>query len=95
MTFAFLFQLLYSLKFYKGDDKIKSFIWDLVNNQVDMQKHDGLAAPVPRGRKGRKTKGESKPVDEIGLDFSSLDFDPDTVLPDDGYKKHLERHNNK
>ena len=60
-----------------------------------MQKHDGLAAPVPRGRKGRKTKGESKSVDEIGLDFSSLDFDPDTVLPDDGYKKHLERHNNK
>ena len=95
MPFAFLFQLLYSLKFYKGDDKIKSFIWDLVNNQVDMQKHDGLAAPVPRGRKGRKTKGESKPVDEIGLDFPSLGFDPDTVLPDDGYKKHLERHNNK
>ncbi len=66
-----------------------------MTNQVDMQKHDGLAAPVPRGRKGRRGKAEPKPVDTVELDYSILDFDPASVLPDDGYKKHLERHNNK
>ncbi len=88
---------MYSLKFYKGDDKIKSFIWDLVSSG-EMKNHTGLSAPVPRGRKSRKAKGDTPTPEEqtpVSVDFSSLDFDPDMVLPDDGYRRHLERHSNK
>ncbi|CAI9540088.1 unnamed protein product, partial [Staurois parvus] len=56
--------LVYCVKHYKGDDKIKSFIWDLItpikdggSNQA-LQNHSGLSAPVPRGRKGKKMKNQ-------------------------------------
>ena len=50
----------------------------------------GLSAPVPRGRKGKKAK-EKRALLEVGR---PLDFDPEIVL-DEGYKRHLHRHNNK
>ncbi|XP_061788444.1 chromodomain-helicase-DNA-binding protein 6 isoform X5 [Nerophis lumbriciformis] len=91
--------LVYCLKHYKGDDKIKSFIWDLISPSKDGQdqellNHSGLSAPVPRGRKGTKVK--------IGLNDSELKnadwlahCNPEVVLQDDSYKKHLKQHCNK
>uniref|UniRef100_A0A6B2EIQ7 Putative snf2 family dna-dependent atpase n=1 Tax=Phlebotomus kandelakii TaxID=1109342 RepID=A0A6B2EIQ7_9DIPT len=57
--------LLYCLKCYKGDEKIKNFIWDLITPSEDGEEHkvsrnhSGLHNLVPRGRnaKGRKGKG--------------------------------------
>ncbi|KAI4826423.1 hypothetical protein KUCAC02_029871, partial [Chaenocephalus aceratus] len=53
--------LVYCLRHYKGDDKIKSFIWDLITPTKEGQdeallNHSGLSAPVPRGRKGKKAE---------------------------------------
>lgn len=30
MFYNFVFQILYCLRFYRGDEKIRSFIWDLI-----------------------------------------------------------------
>ena len=58
--------------------------------------HTGLSAPVPRGRKGKKNKKEPSPkYSAFEEELSKLDFDPETVLIDEGYKKHLKRHANK
>ncbi|MGH0129219.1 UNVERIFIED_CONTAM: hypothetical protein FKN15_069725 [Acipenser sinensis] len=56
--------LVYCLNHYKGDENIKSFIWDLITPTEDgqtraLQNHSGLSAPVPRGRKGKKVKTQS------------------------------------
>ncbi|XP_070187859.1 chromodomain-helicase-DNA-binding protein 8-like isoform X4 [Littorina saxatilis] len=85
--------LAHSLKFYKGDERIKEFIWDLIanNNEGGLKNHTGLSAPVPRGRKGKKAKErKAAAMDEA----RPLDFDPEAVL-DNGYKRHLHRHSNK
>ena len=86
-------QLAHSLKFYKGDDKIKEFIWDLISagKGGELKNHSGLSAPVPRGRKGKKRKEN---LNFLGEQDRPLDFDPDVVL-DNGYKRHLHRHSNK
>jgi len=41
--FQFYFQLMYSLKVYKGDEKIKEFIWDLISSSNDgsLRNHSG------------------------------------------------------
>ncbi|XP_055711038.1 chromodomain-helicase-DNA-binding protein 7 isoform X3 [Phlebotomus papatasi] len=62
--------LLYCLKCYKGDEKIKNFIWDLITPSEDGEEHkvsrnhSGLHNLVPRGRnaKGRKGKGNKDPA---------------------------------
>lgn len=40
---TFVFQLAHSLKFYKGDERIKEFIWDLVanSNEGELKNHTG------------------------------------------------------
>ncbi|XP_036340293.1 chromodomain-helicase-DNA-binding protein 8-like [Rhagoletis pomonella] len=51
--------LLYCLQVYKGDEKIKNFIWDLITPTEDgeVQKisrdHSGLHNLVPRGRNAK------------------------------------------
>ncbi|XP_078064343.1 chromodomain-helicase-DNA-binding protein 8-like, partial [Mustelus asterias] len=60
--------LVYCLLHYRGDEKIKGFIWDLItpteNGQTkELQNHSGLSAPVPRGRKGKKIKNQSSSFD--------------------------------
>ncbi|XP_071490043.1 uncharacterized protein [Diadema antillarum] len=91
--------LMYCLQHYKGDENIKSFIWDLVTpapdgTVKDCRNHKGLSAPVPRGRKGKKPKKEPQPA-HISYDFSAKDQNPDLLLTDQGYKNHLKRHCNK
>lgn len=57
----FPLQLLYCLTVYKGDEKIKTFIWDLITPNTSgeaniiSRNHSGLHNLVPRGR---NAKGE-------------------------------------
>ncbi len=101
--FVCIFQLLYSLNYYKGDERIKGFIYDLVTNTGEdgegFRNHSGLSAPVPRGRKGKKNKEKAiaKQADDspFAQDMAKLDFDYESILMDEGYKRHLQRHSNK
>uniref|UniRef100_A0A671KD87 Chromodomain-helicase-DNA-binding protein 6-like n=1 Tax=Sinocyclocheilus anshuiensis TaxID=1608454 RepID=A0A671KD87_9TELE len=91
--------LVYCVCHYKGDDKIKSFIWDLITPTKDghnqaLQNHSGLSAPVPRGRKGKKLKNQLSPPELKNADWL-VHCNPEVVLQDDSYKKHLKQHCNK
>ncbi|XP_069740637.1 chromodomain-helicase-DNA-binding protein 6 isoform X3 [Narcine bancroftii] len=91
--------LVYCLKHYKGDEKIKSFIWDLITPTKDGQNqalhnHSGLSAPVPRGRKGKKLKTPLSQPELKNADWVAS-CNPDVLFHDDGYKKHLKQHCNK
>uniref|UniRef100_A0A672PXM5 Chromodomain helicase DNA binding protein 6 n=1 Tax=Sinocyclocheilus grahami TaxID=75366 RepID=A0A672PXM5_SINGR len=90
--------LVYCVRHYKGDDKIKSFIWDLITPTKDghnqaLQNHSGLSAPVPRGRKGKKLKNQLSPPELKNADWL-VHCNPEVVLQDDSYKKHLKQHCN-
>uniref|UniRef100_A0A7M4FKZ4 Chromodomain helicase DNA binding protein 7 n=1 Tax=Crocodylus porosus TaxID=8502 RepID=A0A7M4FKZ4_CROPO len=91
--------LVYCLNHYKGDENIKSFIWDLITPTADGQtralvNHSGLSAPVPRGRKGKKVKAQSsQPVLQDADWLASCN--PDILFQEDSYKKHLKHHCNK
>uniref|UniRef100_A0A8C8SQR5 Chromodomain helicase DNA binding protein 7 n=1 Tax=Pelusios castaneus TaxID=367368 RepID=A0A8C8SQR5_9SAUR len=91
--------LVYCLNHYKGDENIKSFIWDLITPTADGQtralvNHSGLSAPVPRGRKGKKVKAQSsQPVLQDADWLASCN--PDVLFQEDSYKKHLKHHCNK
>ncbi|CAB3231113.1 unnamed protein product [Arctia plantaginis] len=99
--------VLYCLRHYKGDEKIRNFIWDLIepceNGEVTISRnHSGLHNPVPRGRNAKKKnrpKDLPKPNDlqkwEDLNHWSSTDkYDCETYL-ENSYKKHLFRHANK
>ncbi|XP_075992221.1 chromodomain helicase DNA binding protein kismet [Anticarsia gemmatalis] len=99
--------VLYCLRHYKGDEKIRNFIWDLIepceNGEVTISRnHSGLHNPVPRGRNAKKKnrpKDLPKPNDlqkwEDSNHWSSTDkYDCETYL-ENSYKKHLFRHANK
>ncbi|XP_053252041.1 chromodomain-helicase-DNA-binding protein 7 isoform X3 [Podarcis raffonei] len=91
--------LVYCLNHYKGDENIKSFVWDLITPTADGQtralvNHSGLSAPVPRGRKGKKVKAQSaQPVLQNADWLASCN--PDALFQEDSYKKHLKHHCNK
>ncbi|XP_053322550.1 chromodomain-helicase-DNA-binding protein 7 [Spea bombifrons] len=91
--------LVYCLNHYRGDENIKSFIWDLITPTEDGQtralvNHSGLSAPVPRGRKGKKVKSQnSQPVLKHAEWLQSCN--PDALFQEDSYKKHLKHHCNK
>uniref|UniRef100_A0A3B1JQ50 Chromodomain helicase DNA binding protein 7 n=1 Tax=Astyanax mexicanus TaxID=7994 RepID=A0A3B1JQ50_ASTMX len=91
--------LAYCLLHYRGDENIKSFIWDLITPTEDGQSrtlsnHSGLSAPVPRGRKGKKGK---LPVSQPHMPQADwlADCNPDVLLQEDSYKRHLKHHCNK
>lgn len=94
--------LLFCIRYYRGDDKIKGFIFDLIAPTSDGKtrihhNHIGLSAPVPRGRKGKKKMREAKLVATHmeGADWAKEEkFDTDIYL-DNGYSRHLTRHSNK
>ncbi|KAG8442016.1 hypothetical protein GDO86_010983 [Hymenochirus boettgeri] len=91
--------LVYCLNHYRGDENIKSFIWDLITPTEDGQtralvNHSGLSAPVPRGRKGKKVKSQNaQPVVKHADWLQSCN--PDALFQEDSYKKHLKHHCNK
>lgn len=100
-------QVLYCLRHYKGDEKIRNFIWDLIepceNGEVTISRnHSGLHNPVPRGRNAKK-KNRLKDIPkahdtqkwEDPGHWSSIDkYDCEAYL-ESSYKKHLYRHANK
>lgn len=99
--------VLYCLRHYKGDEKIRNFIWDLIepceNGEVTISRnHSGLHNPVPRGRNAKK---KNRPKDipkandvqkwEDPNHWSSNEkYDCEAYL-ESSYKKHLFRHANK
>ncbi|XP_062936209.1 chromodomain-helicase-DNA-binding protein 7 isoform X1 [Cynocephalus volans] len=91
--------LVYCLNHYKGDENIKSFIWDLITPTADgrtraLVNHSGLSAPVPRGRKGKKVKAQSTQPLVQNADWLT-GCNPDALFQEDSYKKHLKHHCNK
>ncbi|XP_023651099.1 chromodomain-helicase-DNA-binding protein 6 isoform X1 [Paramormyrops kingsleyae] len=91
--------LVYCVRHYKGDDQIKSFIWDLITPTKDghdqaLVNHSGLSAPVPRGRKGKKLKNQLCQPELKNADWLAT-CNPEVVLQDESYKKHLKQHCNK
>uniref|UniRef100_S4RN91 Chromodomain helicase DNA binding protein 9 n=1 Tax=Petromyzon marinus TaxID=7757 RepID=S4RN91_PETMA len=89
----------YCLLHYRGDERIKGFMWDLITPSHDgqartLQNHSGLSAPVPRGRKGKKVKSQISTLDPAKTDWLAK-YNPESLLLDDGYKKHLKHHCNK
>ncbi|KAG7311586.1 hypothetical protein JYU34_002634 [Plutella xylostella] len=99
--------VLYCLRHYKGDEKIRNFIWDLIepceNGEVTISRnHSGLHNPVPRGRNAKK-KNRPKDVPKLSdiqkwedpNHWSSAEkYDCEAYL-ESSYKKHLFRHANK
>ncbi|KAJ8729483.1 hypothetical protein PYW08_001064 [Mythimna loreyi] len=99
--------VLYCLRHYKGDEKIRNFIWDLIepceNGEVTISRnHSGLHNPVPRGRNAKK---KNRPKDlpksndlqkweDPGHWSSTEKYDCELYL-ENSYKKHLFRHANK
>ncbi|XP_066579022.1 chromodomain-helicase-DNA-binding protein 8 isoform X2 [Amia ocellicauda] len=90
--------LVYCLLHYRGDENIKSFIWELIappeNGRArTLLNHSGLSIPVPRGRKGKRVKAQSS------FDVQKVEwirkYNPDCLLLDDSYRKHLKHQCNK
>ena len=60
--------------YHQGDDKIRSFIWDLITpvehggGQDKVAKnHSGLSGPIPRGKRGLGRQKPPKPAKEEGV----------------------------
>ncbi|XP_012690756.2 chromodomain-helicase-DNA-binding protein 8 isoform X2 [Clupea harengus] len=91
--------LVFCLLHYRGDENIKSFIWELITPPENgraphaLLNHSGLSIPVPRGRKGKRVKAQSS------FDVQKVEwirkYNPDTLLVDDSYRKHLKHQCNK
>ncbi|XP_068604555.1 chromodomain-helicase-DNA-binding protein 8 [Brachionichthys hirsutus] len=91
--------LVFCLLHYRGDENIKSFIWELITPPENgrepqtLLNHSGLSIPVPRGRKGKRVKTQST------FDIQKVEwirkFNPDILLLDDSYRKHLKHQCNK
>ncbi|XP_035026244.2 chromodomain-helicase-DNA-binding protein 7 [Hippoglossus stenolepis] len=91
--------LAYCLLHYRGDENIKSFIWDLITPSEDgttktLTNHSGLSTPVPRGRKGKKGKPQAPAPQTPRADWLAS-CNPDHLLQEDSYKRHLKHHCNK
>lgn len=54
----------------------------------------GLSVPVPRGRKGKKLKNQLNVPEAKNADWM-VHCNPEVVLHDESYKKHLKQHCNK
>ncbi|XP_057189568.1 chromodomain-helicase-DNA-binding protein 8 isoform X2 [Triplophysa rosa] len=91
--------LVFCLIHYRGDENIKSFIWELITPSENgrepqsLLNHSGLSIPVPRGRKGKRVKAQSS------FDVQKVEwirkYNPDSLLLDDSYRKHLKHQCNK
>ncbi|XP_075953358.1 chromodomain-helicase-DNA-binding protein 8 isoform X1 [Anarhichas minor] len=91
--------LVFCLLHYRGDENIKSFIWELITPPENgrepqtLLNHSGLSIPVPRGRKGKRVKAQST------FDVQKVEwirkYNPETLLLDESYRKHLKHQCNK
>merc|ERR1711902_31256 len=66
--------LLYCLNTYKGDEKIKSFVWSLITPEEFGgaenvgKNHEGLSGPVPRGKRKSNKKDKDEDFEMNGDD---------------------------
>ncbi|KAK1879089.1 Chromodomain-helicase-DNA-binding protein 9, partial [Dissostichus eleginoides] len=86
--------LAYCLLHYRGDENIKSFIWDLINPSEDgttklLTNHS--EAPDPKGKKGKP----AAPTPQTPRADWLASCNPDHILQEDSYKRHLKHHCNK
>lgn len=89
--------LLFSLRNYKGDEKIKSFIFDLITPMDQAAaKSPGSTSPTGRSRKNRKASRKTVAEELTSSDWAASDaYNPDTLLVDEQYRKHLSKQMNK
>ena len=101
---AFRMTLLYSVNIYKGDEKIKSFVWDLITPKEYGDKvgknHSGLSDPVPRGRKAKKQKKEAAMAanstpQRVGIAWVAEEKYDIGMYLNEKYRQHLDKHSNK
>lgn len=101
--------LLYCLRYYRGDEKIRSFIWDLItplengekvknvsvgtNARNSRQKKKGGGGRVREGRETRGSIINGGPSDPNHWSNAEK-YDGDIFL-ESNYRKHLSRHANK
>lgn len=93
--------LLYCLNSYKGDEKIRSFIWELITpvEECSRTSPDQDTEASNRGRKLKSTPIVSKK--SISEEISDAKWpkeaknDPLIALPDDQYRRHLQRNSNR
>lgn len=99
--------LVYCLHHYKGDEKVKGFMRDLIKasatrERLPSEERDATYTPLPlTGKgKGRSKKGKTSNKNksaiallEVGSEWRTCD--PETLILDEGYKKHLQHHCNK
>jgi chromodomain-helicase-DNA-binding protein 7 len=101
--------LLYSVNTYKGDEKIKTFVWDLITPREYGERvgknHSGLSDPVPRGRKAKKAQARREAA--LAAGGSAAGFMPDGIAwvsdekydigmyLNEKYRQHLDKHSNK
>ena len=99
--------LLYSVNTYKGDEKIKSFVWDLITPKEFGERvgknHSGLSDPVPRGRKAKKARREAAlaaaegngPAMPDSISWISHEKYDIGMYLNEKYRHHLDKHSNK
>ena len=97
--------LLFALQNYKGDEKVKSFILDLIT--PPSEKSSGAESEKElmqnefnfeeKSRRTKKTKTSKTVCEELeNLDWAKNEkYNPDVHLIDETYRKHLLRHANK
>lgn len=95
--------LLYCLRYYRGDEKIRNFIWDLITPLENGEKvktiptntcnRNSRQKKKSRVREGRETRGSAVnggPTDPNHWSHAEK-YDGDIFL-ESTYKKHLSRH---
>ena len=101
--------LLYCVHAYGGDEKLRSFILELIKplgtrERLPSEELDATYMPVQKGKKSKKGskkgKGSNKNVNKSAIavieamgDWKSIN--PELLILDEGYKKHLRHHCNK
>lgn len=93
--------LLYCLNNYKGDEKIKSSAWDLITPDEELNKSQS-ESEGGHSTRGRKPKSfPLLPRKSTAEEIADAQWtkepknDPEIALPDDQYKRHLQRNCNR
>ncbi len=96
----------FTCKNYQGEESIKQFIQDLIDPQKsnfdDLKSHQGLAAPIPRGRRKQQENQENggssnNPNDQNENPNNDMEWAKNAgdLIGDENYKKHLNKQANK
>ena len=103
--------LLFCVHAYRGDEKLRSFILELIKpahsrERLPSEELDATYMPLQKGsgkkakKASKKSKSGSKPVNKSAIalleaigDWKSIN--PELLILDEGYKKHLRHHCNK